>query len=151
MGVASWICSKEHEAFLIFSMCFVPWYIHAVVWAQQQISLTNSCMITYHPSKKTSKYDEQYMQGTAGYRKDKLIRDVLLRSPTHRNTSVDQSAMTYIQQHCTDTRCCLKDQLGAIDDRDGWQEIISELRTVNGIWWRWWNVYVYIYVYMCVY
>ena len=39
--------------------------------------------------------------------RDELIRDVLLRTPTHGRAKVGLPARTYIQQLCEDTGCCL--------------------------------------------
>ena len=52
-------------------------------------------MATYLPSRELSKQDEQNMLGTAG-KVDELISDVLLWTPTHGHTSVDQPGKTYI-------------------------------------------------------
>ena len=55
-------------------------------------------------------------------RKDKLISDVLLWTPTHGCTSIGWLARTYLHQLCVDTGCSLEDLPGVMDDRDGWRE-----------------------------
>ena len=55
---------------------------------------------TYLPSLKRSMLYEQDMLVTAG----ELITDALLWTPTHRHTSVDRPAKTFIHQLCPHTR-----------------------------------------------
>ena len=50
--------------------------------------------------------------------KDKLISDILLWTPSHGWAKAGRPAKTYIQQFCADTGYRLKDQPGAMDDRD---------------------------------
>ena len=49
--------------------------------------------------------------------RDKLIRDVLLWTPTH-GRAKGRPARTYIQQLCEDTRCCPEDLPSAMNDRE---------------------------------
>ena len=65
-------------------------------------------------------------------RKNELISDSLLWTPSH-----GQPTRTYLQQVCTDTWCCLKDLLEAIDDRDESREWVRKIR----------DVYIYIVTY----
>ena len=44
--------------------------------------------------------------------RDKLIRDVLLWTPTNGRAKAGRPARTYIQQLCEDTGCCPEDLLG---------------------------------------
>ena len=53
-------------------------------------------------------------------RKDELMRDVILRTPTHGHTSVSRPTRTHIYQLCIDTGCRLEDRPTVMDDRDGW-------------------------------
>ena len=81
--------------------------------------------------------------------KDELISDVLLWTPSQERAKVVRLVRTYIQQLCVDTRCSLKDQLGAMDDRD---EI--ETWAYIGHSWRfpiyllWIHIWLYIYIYI---
>ena len=50
--------------------------------------------------------------------KDEPISDVLPWTPALRCASVGRPTRTYLQQLCTDTRCCLEDLPRAMDDRD---------------------------------
>ena len=66
--------------------------------------------------------------------KEQPVSDILLRSPTHRCTSIGQLARSYIHQPCADTWCCLEDLSRAMNDRDGWWERESQ-GTVLLAWW----------------
>ena len=60
---------------------------------------------------------------------DKLISDIFLWTPSHGRAKAGQPARTYIQQLCANTGCSLEDLLGAMDDRDGWQDRVREICT----------------------
>ena len=47
-----------------------------------------------------------------------FISYVLLWTPSHGRAKAERPDRTYIQQHCTDTRCDLEDQPEAMDDRE---------------------------------
>ena len=59
--------------------------------------------------------------------KDELINDDLRWTPTHGYASAGQPARMYLQQLCTVIGCSLEDQLGAMDNRDGWRERVQEI------------------------
>ena len=59
--------------------------------------------------------------------RDELIRDVLLWTPTHGRAK----ARTYIQQLCEDTGCCPEDLPRAMNDREGWQERVRDIRATS--------------------
>ena len=84
---------------------------------------------------------------------DEPVSDILLWAPSHGRAKTGRSARTYIQQLCPDTGCGLEGLSGAMDDRDRWQERVSEIRAgcVTGWWWWWWwwDLYIYIHVYVC--
>ena len=76
----------------------------------------------------------QVRQGHAGHSwrsKDKFIRDVLLRTPTHGHTSVNWPKTTNIHQLCADTGCRLED-LSKAGKR------VKGICAVNMPWWWWW-------------
>ena len=68
--------------------------------------------------------------------RDKLISDIFLWTPSHGRPKAGRPSKTYIQQLCADTGCSLKDIPGAMDDRDGWRERVSEI--CFGGWTLWW-------------
>ena len=69
--------------------------------------------------------------------KDELINDVLLWNPSQRRTKVERPARIYIQQLFADTGYILEDLPGTIDDRDGWQKRVREIRASSATWWCW--------------
>ena len=70
--------------------------------------------------------------------RDKLIRDVLLWTPTHGRAKAGRPARTYIQQLCEDTGCCPEDLPRAMNDREEWRERLRDIRTTSATWWWWW-------------
>ena len=78
--------------------------------------------------------------GPCWRRRDKLIRDVLLWTPSHGWAKAGWAAQTYIQQLCEDTECNPEELPGAMNDWEGWRERVRYL-----CWWhnkmmiRWWN------------
>ena len=69
--------------------------------------------------------------------RDKLIRDVLLWTPTHGRAKAGRPARTYIQQLCEDTGCCPEDLPRAMNDREEWRERVRDIRATSAIWWWW--------------
>ena len=63
--------------------------------------------------------------------RDKLIRDVLLWTPTHGCAKAGRPARTYIQQLCEDTGCCPEDLPRAMNDREEWRERVRDIRGLN--------------------
>ena len=78
---------------------------------------------------------------------DELISDILPWIPSHRQAKVGWAAWTYLQQLCDDWGCSLEYLLVAMDNRDGWREMVRKIRAGSTTWWRWWW---YIYIYVCV-
>ena len=67
--------------------------------------------------------------------KDKLISNVLLRTPSHRWVSVGPPARTYLQLLCVHTRCSLEDLLETMDVRDKWWERVWKIHARGTAWW----------------
>ena len=71
-------------------------------------------------------------------RRDELIRDVLLWTPTHGRAKAGRPARIYIQQLCEDTGCCPEDLTRAMNDREEWKEMVRDIRATSTTWWWWW-------------
>ena len=71
-------------------------------------------------------------------RRDELIRDVLLWTPTHCCAKAGRPAWTYIQQLCEDKGCCPEDLPGAMNDKEEWRERVRDIRATSATWWWWW-------------
>ena len=92
-------------------------------------------------------------------RRDELISDVLLWTPTYGRTKAGRPARTYIQQLCEDMGCSAEDLPEAMNDREKWRERVRDIRATNTTWWWWWwwficiflsvfivqHIYIYIY------
>ena len=60
--------------------------------------------------------------------KDELISVVLLWKPTHGHAGVGRPPRTYMNQLCKDAGCIAEDLPGAMNDREGWREIVMDIR-----------------------
>ena len=60
--------------------------------------------------------------------REELISDVLQWTPSHERAKVGRPARTYKQQLCADTGCSLVDLTEAMDDREGWQGRVGDIR-----------------------
>ena len=65
--------------------------------------------------------------------RDKLIRDVLLWTPTHGCAKAGRPVRTYIQQLCEDLGCCPEDLPRAMNDREEWRERVRDIRATSAI------------------
>ena len=127
------------------------------------------------PSRKLAKVDEQTRHaGHCWRRRDELISDVLLWTPTYGRAKAGRPARTYIQQLCEDTGCSSEDLPEAMNDREKWRERVRDNRAGGMRWWWYiehsfkfiWNssyilypnnphslslslsIYIYIYIYI---
>ena len=69
--------------------------------------------------------------------RDELIRDILLRTPSHGRAKAGRPAWTYIQQLCGDTGCSPEDLPEAIDNKERWRERVRDIRADGATWWWW--------------
>ena len=65
--------------------------------------------------------------------RDKLIRDVLLWTPSHGRAKAERPSRTYIQQLCVDTGRIPEDRPEAVDDREGWRERVRDDIRANSV------------------
>ena len=77
-------------------------------------------------------------EGNCWESKDKLIRDILLWTPSHGRASDGWPATTYLQHLCTEMGCYQQDLLEAMDNRDEWRERVRKISAVIVTWWWWW-------------
>ena len=71
-------------------------------------------------------------------RRDELISDILLWTPSHGLAKAGRPAGTYIQQLCVNTGCSPEDLLKAMDAREVWQKRVRNIRADSATWWWWW-------------
>ena len=90
------------------------------------------------PVMKTIKVRRTRHAGHCWRSKDELISDVFLQTPSRGRAKAERLARTYIQQLYADTACSPEDLPEAMDDREGWQERVRDIRTVGATrWWEW--------------
>ena len=96
------------------------------------------------PITKTIKIRRTRHVGHCWRSRDELISDVLLWTPSHGRAKAGRPARTYIQQPCADTGCSPEDLPEAMNDREGWQERVKDVRTDSVTWWWWWGYEYYL-------
>ena len=72
-------------------------------------------------------------------RRDELISDVLLWTPTYGRGKAGRPARTYIEQLREDTGCSPKDLSEAMSDREKWQERVRDIHASDTTSWWWWS------------
>ena len=92
------------------------------------------CAATYFPSQTIHVRHADEVRH-CWWSKDELISDVCWWTPSHGRTSVRRLARIYILQLCVESGCCLDDQSRVMDERDGWEEKVRELRSISMTWW----------------
>ena len=75
--------------------------------------------------------------------RDDLISDMILWTHSHEPAKSKRPARTYIQQLCVDTGCSSEGLPKAMDDKEGWQERVRDMRA-DGV--TWFYIYVYIVI-----
>ena len=93
------------------------------------------------PIMKTIQVRQTRHAGQCWRSRDKLISDVLLRTPLYGQAKAEWPARTYIQQLCADMGFSLEDLSEAIYDRERWRERVKEI-CADGITW-WWHIYIH--------
>ena len=82
----------------------------------------------FPPITKTIQVRRTRHAGLCWRSRDELISDVLKWTPSHGRAKGGRAARSYAQHLCDDTGCSLEDLPGAMDDREGWRERVSEIR-----------------------
>ena len=83
------------------------------------------------PITKTIKIRRTRHAGHCWRSRDKLIIDVLLRTPSHGRAKAGRPALTFVQQLCIDTGCDPEDLPEAMNDKDGWRERVRDIRAAG--------------------
>ena len=81
-----------------------------------------------HPITKTIQARRTKHAGHCWRRKDELISDVLLWTPTYCQANARRPAKTYMQQLCEDTGCNHEDLPEAMNNREKWREGVRDIR-----------------------
>ena len=115
------------------------------VWRKHLMAITQECYEQYWtsaggqqtPFTKTIQVRRTRHAKRCWRSKDEPISDILLWTSSYRRAKSGRPARTYLQQLCADIGYSLEDFPGAIDDRDGGQERVREVRTGSATW-CWW-------------
>ena len=93
------------------------------------------------PITKTIQVRRTIHAGHSWRSRDKLIKDVLLWTPTYGREKAGRPAWAYIQQLCEDTECSPEDLAEAMNDREKWWERVRDTRASGTTgWWWWWCI-----------
>ena len=90
------------------------------------------------PINKTIQIRQTRHVGHCWRSRDKLISDVLLRTPSHGRTKAGRPAWIYIQQLCEDTGCSPEDLPEVMNDREVWWERVRDIHADGMTRWWWW-------------
>ena len=87
------------------------------------------------------------MQGHCWRRRDELISNILVWTPSHGRAKAGRSPWVYIQQLCEDTVCSPGDLPEAMNDREGRRERVKDICAGGTtIWWLFHIIVFIIYV-----
>ena len=138
-GCTTWTLTKRMEKKLDDNNTRMLWAVLNKSWRQHP---TKRQLYSHQPPiPKIIQVRRTRHAGHCWRSKDEIISDVLQWTPSQR-----RAARTYIQQLCRDKQCGLEDLPGEMDDREGWQEMVREIRAGSVT--RW---YIYIYIYIYIY
>ena len=93
------------------------------------------------PITKTIQVRRTRLAGHWWRRRDELISDILLWTPSYGRAKAGWPSRTYIQQLSDNTRCSPEDLSEAMNDKEGWRERVKDIPAdgVTGWWWLWWS------------
>ena len=74
--------------------------------------------------------------------RDELKSGILQWTLSHGLARTGRPARTYIQLLFANTGCSLEDVLGAIDDKEGWQERVRKIHAGATTWWWWFMTHI---------
>ena len=96
---------------------------------------------------KTIKIGRTRHAGHCWRNRHELISDILLWTPSHGWAKARRTARTY-KQLCADMGCSTEDQPEKMDDREGWQERVRDIRADSVTWGWWWWLYSTLFIYL---
>ena len=135
-GCSTWTLTKRIEKKLDGNYTRMLWAILNKSWRQHP---TKQLLYGHlSPIMKTIQVRRTRHAGHCWRSRDELISDVFLWTPSHGQVKAGRPARTYIQQLCADKGCSPKDLPNAMDDREGWQERVRDVRA-GGTTWCWWG------------
>ena len=144
-GCTTWTQTKRLEKKLDGNYIRILWAILNKSWRQNPTK--HQLYGHLPPITKTIQVWRTRHAGHCWRNRDKLIRDVLLWTPTYGRAKAGRPARTYILQLCEDMGCCPEDPPEAMNDREKWRERVRDIRAggVTWWWWWWWSFFPYIF------
>ena len=125
-GYTTWTLTKRMEKRLDSNYTRIP---RAILNKSGRQHLTKQQLYNHRPLiMKTIKVRRTRHAGHCKRSKNELVRDVLPWTPSNGRANAGQPTKTYIQQLCADMKCGSKDLPEAIDDREGGQERVRDIR-----------------------
>ena len=129
-GCSAWTLTKRQEKKLDGNYTKMLWAVLNNTWRQYP---TKQRLYSHlPPTTKTIQVRQTRHAGPCWRSRDELMSVILRWTPLHRRAKAGRPARIYIEQLCADTRCSLEDLPGAMDDRDGWRERVSNIRDGGG-------------------
>ena len=135
-GCTTWTLTKRLEKKLDGNYTRMLWAILNKSWRQHPTR--HQLYGHLPPIMKTIKVRRTRHTGHCWRSRDELISDVLLWTPTYGQAKAARLSRTYIQQLCEDMGCSLEDLPEAMNDREKWQERVSDICATSTTWWWWW-------------
>ena len=134
----SYLNQESRQCFVFFGFLCV-WTFYEHLWQHP-----SRYQLYGHlpPITKTIQVRRTRHAGHCWRRRNELISDVLLWTPTYGRANARRPARTYIQQLCEDTGCGPEDLPEAMNDREKWREKVMDIRDCDTTWWWWWGIWV---------
>ena len=136
-GCTTWTLTKRLEKKLDGNYTRMLWAVLNKSWRQHPTR--HQLYEHLPPITKTIQVKRTRHAGHCWRRKDELISDVLLWTPTYGRAKAGRPARTCIQQLCEDTGCNSEDQPEAMNDKERWRERVRDIRAGGTTWW-WWRL-----------
>ena len=132
-GCTTWTLTKWLEKKLDGNYTRMLWAILNKSWWQHPTR--HQLYGHLPPIMKTIQVRRTRHAGHCWRRRDELISDVLLWTPTYGQAKAGWPARTYIQQLCEDTECSPEDLLEAMNEREKWRERVRDIRASGTTGW----------------
>ena len=132
-GCTTWTLTKRLEKKLVCNYTRMLRAILNKFWRQHPTK--HQLYGHLPPITKTIQIRRTRHAGHCWRRRDELISDIHLCTPTYGRAKAGRPARTYMQQLCEDSGCSPEDLPEAMNDREKWRE--RDIRTygTTGSWW----------------
>ena len=132
-GCTTWTLTKRLKKKLDVNYTRMLRVILNKSWRQQRTK--HQLYVYLPPITKTIQVRQPRHAGHCRRRRDDLISDVLLWTPTYGRAKAGRTARTYIQRLCEDAGCSPEDLPEAMNDREKGRERVRDIRASGTTWW----------------